>query len=67
MKGHGGPLHAKKLVSHAWKSSFMNAVLSILLDASSFTAEEPVACRILAHYVCVFLINLQSRNGLVQN
>ena len=40
MKGHGGPQRAKKLVSHAWKSSFMNTVLNILLDASGFTAED---------------------------
>jgi len=40
MKGHGGPQRAKKLVSHAWKSSFMNTVLNILLDASGLTVQD---------------------------
>ena len=31
---------AKKLVSHAWKSRFLNTVVNILLDASDMDSEQ---------------------------
>ena len=33
MRTHGGKTFATKLVSHAWKSPFLNTVLNILVDA----------------------------------
>ena len=40
MKKRGGGKRARKLVSHAWKSDFMNTVANIILEASGWNRER---------------------------